>query len=165
MIYHYFGNKDEIYLAVLEEVLAALRHDELQHDTEVEDPVQGLLDVFDQIDRHFATHPRLRQILAFENLNQARHLMRSERIREMAWPVLQRVRRLLAQGVKAGVVRSGIEPLHLYVAMASLAYYGRSHAYTLSRMFRQDMLKPAWQRAHREQTRQMLLAYLAPPPS
>ena len=53
--------------------------------------------------------------------------------------------------------------LHLYVAMVSLAYYGRAHAFTLSRIFNKDLHKATWQKAHLNLTRQMVAAFLAPP--
>ncbi len=161
MLYHYFGSKDDLYIAVLEEVLGDLRHDELQLDAQTLDPMEGLLHIFDYVDQHFATHPRLRKLLAFENLNEARHLARSDRIPEMASPVLSLIRKLLARGVASGQVRPGIDALHLYVSMVSLAYYGRAHAYTLSRIFNRDLHKASWQKAHQKLTREMVAAFLA----
>ncbi|MFT3803581.1 MAG: TetR/AcrR family transcriptional regulator [Burkholderiaceae bacterium] len=160
MLYHYFGGKDALYVAVLEAVIADLRHDELQLDTDVVEPLAGLLQIADFVDRHFATHPRLRKLLAFENLNEARHLARSNRIPEMSSPLIALIGRLLARGTAAGAIRPGIEALHLYVAMVSLSYYGRAHAYTLSRIFDEDLLAPSWQQAHQQLTRQMVAAFL-----
>ena len=162
MLYHYFGSKDELYVAVLEAVLADLRHDELQLDVDAMEPLEGLLCIFDFVENHFAAHPRLRKLLAFENLNEARHLANSTRIPEMATPVLSRIRKLLARGAASGAVRTGVDALHLYVAMVSLSYYGRAHAFTLSRIFQKDLHKPSWQKAHLKLARQMLAAYLAP---
>ena len=162
MLYHYFGNKDELYLCVLEEVLAHLRHDELKLDPGCVEPMQGLLQIFDYVDRHFSRHPELRKLLAFENLNEAKHLCRSTRIAQLASPVLKLIRNLLAHGEACGVIRPGIEALHLYVSMVSLAYYARAHAFTLSRIFGTDLHAPQWQREHLGQTRQMLASFLAP---
>ncbi len=162
MLYHYFGSKDELYVAVLEAVLADLRHDELQLDAEALAPLEGLLRIFDFVDGHFAAHPQLRKLLAFENLNEARHLTRSARIPEMSTPVLSLIRKLLARGAASGQVRRGVDALHLYVAMVSLAYYGRAHAFTLSSIFAKDMHKGSWQKTHLKLTRQMVAAFLAP---
>ncbi|RZI64306.1 MAG: TetR/AcrR family transcriptional regulator [Variovorax sp.] len=162
MLYHYFGNKDDLYVAALEVVLGGLRHDELQIDADTADPLDALLQVFDYVDGHFGSHPALRKLLAFENLNEARHLARSDRILPMSSPVLKLLRRLLARGAAAGTVRAGVDALHLYVAMVSLAYYGRAHAFTLSQIFGKDLHQPAWQRAHLRQTREMVASYLRP---
>ena len=164
MIYHYFGSKDALYVSVLEDVLAQLRHEELQLDFDALAPLEGLLRMFEFIDGHFEAHPELRNLLAFENLNGAQHLKRSTTIREMASPVIALVERLLKRGAKEGSLRAGIDALHLYVAMVSLAYYGRSHAPTLSRIFATDLLASGWQAAHRAQTRRMLTGFLTAPP-
>lgn len=162
MLYHYFGGKDDLYVVVLETVLADLRHDELQLDADALAPMEGLLRIFDFVAGHFAAHPQLRKLLAFENLNEARHLARSGRIPEMATPVLNLIRKLLARGAATGEVRRGVDALHLYVAMVSLSYYGRAHAFTLTRIFNKDLQKPSWQRAHLKLTRAMVEAYLTP---
>lgn len=160
MLYHYFGSKDDLYVVVLEAVLADLRHDELQLDADATEPLEGLLRIYDFVDAHYATHPKLRKLLAFENLNEARHLARSTRIPEMASPTLSLIRKLLARGAAQGQLRRGIDALHLYVAMVSLSYYGRAHAHTLSRIFNKDLQQAAWQRAHQKLTRQMVTAFL-----
>lgn len=162
MLYHYFGGKDDLYILVLETVLADLRDDELQLDAEALPPMEGLLRIFDFVVGHFAAHPQLRKLLAFENLNEARHLARSVRIPQMATPVLNLIRKLLARGAATGEVRAGVDALHLYVAMVSLSYYGRAHAHTLSRIFNRDLNKTSWQKAHQNLSREMVTAFLTP---
>ncbi len=165
MLYHYYGSKDGLYLGVLEEVLGQLRQHELEWDFSKVAPLEGIVQMFDLIDGHFSAHPELRNLLAFENLNKAAHLKRSARIPEMSSPVLKLIGSLLQRGEAAGTFRTGIDPLHLYVAMVSLSYYAKSHAHTLSRIFGRDLLAPDWQQAHNAQTHQMLIAYLTPSPS
>lgn len=160
MLYHYFGGKDALYVCVLEEVLSRLRKEELQLDFDYTEPLDGVLQMADFIDAHFAVRPELRGLLAFENLNRAQHLKRSVKIREMASPVIALLEKLLRRGADAGVFRPDVDALHLYVAMVSLAYYSRAHAPTLSRIFEVDLLEPDWQLAHRAQTRGMLMSFL-----
>lgn len=160
MLYHYFGGKDALYVRVLEEVLLRLRTAELQLDFEAMAPIDGILKMFDFIDTHFGARPELRRLLAFENMNQARHLHRSAVIRDTASPVLDHIGKLLRRGEEGGVFRTGIDALHLYTAMVSLAYYSRAHAPTLSRIFGTDLLGSQWQADHRTQSRQMLVGYL-----
>ena len=162
MLYHYFGGKDALYVMVLEEVLAKLRHEELRLDFEHVEPLQGLLQLFDFIDAHFAQHPELRCLLAYENLNRGQHLKRSLRIPAMASPVISLIDELLRRGESGGNFRSGVDALQLYVAMVSLAYYAKAHAFTLSRIFATELLSPAWQAARAVQTREMLAAYVTP---
>lgn len=165
MLYHYHGSKDALYTRVLEDVLARLREQELQLALDDAEPLPGLLQLFDFIDGHFSTHPELLQLLAFENLSKASHLRKSTRIAQQASPVLALIARLLQRGQAEGLFRAGIDALHLYVAMVSLAYYGKSHAHTLSRIFQVDLLDPDWQTEHRQQNHLMLEGFLLARPA
>lgn len=165
MLYHYFGGKDDLYVCVLEEVLSKLRAEELQLDFSDTEPLEGVLQMFDFIDHHFAKHPELRNLLAFENLNRAQHLKRSTRIPEMSTPVLGLLGKLIQRGESEGVFRPGVDPLQLYITMVSLSYYSKSHGYTLSRIFEQDLLSPTWQQSQHEHTRQLLTAFLVTVPA
>jgi len=165
MVYHYFGSKEALYLEVLEHTLAKLRAEEMQVDVSTVAPLEGVIRLFDFIDSHFTAHPELMSLLSSENLNRAHYLKRSARIPEMSSPVLAALRTLLARGAADGSLRPGVDALHLYVTLVSLAYFHKSNGYTLSRIFQHDMYAPDWQAAHREQTHQMLLSYLRTPAS
>ncbi|MCU0870694.1 MAG: TetR family transcriptional regulator [Burkholderiales bacterium] len=161
MLYHYYGGKDALYVAVLEAGYERLRHDELQLDIAHTAPLDGLLALYAFIDGHFATHPELRGLFAYENLNRARHLRRSTRIPEMSSPVIALVEELIARGRADGSFRDDIDALRLYIAMVSLSYYSKSHAHTLSRIFGTDLLAPQWQAAQAADVRRMLTTFVA----
>lgn len=162
MIYHYFSGKEALYIEVLEHTLAQLRTEELKLDFSALAPLEGLMQLFDFIDRHFSAHPELMKLLSSENLNKARFMQKSLLIPVMATPVLVLLQTLLQRGAADGTVAVGIDPLHLYVTLVSLAYFHKSNAHTLSRIFQSDLLSPAWQRDHSMQTRRMLLQFLTP---
>ena len=67
MIYHYFGSKSELYLAVLEEALGGLRRRELQIDIEHLEPREGLLQLFDFMSNYFEGNQHLVRLLSAEN--------------------------------------------------------------------------------------------------
>ena len=77
MIYHYFGGKDGLYVAVLEHVLGELRHEELKLDIEHVSPVEGMLQLFDFTYEHFGAHHEMIHLLSGENMLSARFLKRS----------------------------------------------------------------------------------------
>ncbi|EEA04647.1 hypothetical protein BH160DRAFT_0179 [Burkholderia sp. H160] len=99
-------------------------------------------------------------LLSWENLNRARALKKSKVIQAMSSPVLDKLRTLIRRGEAAGTLRKGIDPLHQYVTLVSLAYFHRSNAYTLSRMFDTDMLAPSWHTDHTAQTHELVRAFL-----
>jgi AcrR family transcriptional regulator len=160
MIYHYFGGKDRLYVAVLEHVLGELRAEELKLDVEHVGPVEGMLQLFDFTYDHFGKHPELIHILSGENLLRARFLKKSARTPVVASPLIAMISELLKRGEKAGVFRRGIDPLQLYVSMVGFAYFHRSNAHTLSVIFKSDILKADWQAEHKRYAREMVLGFL-----
>jgi AcrR family transcriptional regulator len=89
MLYHYFGSKSALYVAVLENALGGLRTEELRLDVEHFDPLEGLLQLFDFMNSHFEQHRDLVTLLTAENLLNARYMRKSARIRDMSSPVLE----------------------------------------------------------------------------
>jgi len=160
MIYHYFGDKDGLYVTVLEHVLGELRREELKLEVDHVAPLEGMLELFDFIHAHFGSHPELIPLLSGENLLRARFLRRSVKAPIVASPLIELIRRLLERGAREGVFRSGIDPLQLYVMMVALSYFHRSNAHTLSVLFRTDLLEPAWQAEQKRNADQMLTRFL-----
>lgn len=163
MIYHYFGDKAGLYVAVLEQALGELRVEELKLDVDAGSPRQGLLQLFDFISAHFEGHPELVKLLSGENLLEAAHLKRSDDTPVISSPILALIEDLLLRGTEDGSVRSGIDPLHLYVAMVGLSYFHLSNAWTLSVIFKRDLQTDGWRSDHRRMARAMLVEYLRPP--
>src|SRR3546814_9139692 len=59
MIYHYFGGKQPLYIAVLETGLSELREAERGFSSDEESALDALLHLYDFIHKHFASHPKL----------------------------------------------------------------------------------------------------------
>jgi AcrR family transcriptional regulator len=162
MIYHYFTDKDGLYVAVLEQVLSELRNEELKLAVDHVPPMQGMIELYDFIHEHFGRHPELIHLLTGENLLRARFLERSTKTPIVASPLIDLIAQLLRRGEREGAFRRGVDPLRLYVKMVALSYFHRSNAYTLSIIFRTDLLASAWQAEYRREGEAMLRAYLKP---
>lgn len=160
MIYHYFEDKDGLYLTVLEHVLGELRREELKLEVDHVAPLAGMLQLFDFVHGHFGAHPELIALLSGENLLRARFLKKSVKTPIVASPLIELVARLLERGVREGVFRSGIDPLQLYVMMVALSYFHRSNADTLSAIFRTDLRDERWQAQQRDHAEEMLTRFL-----
>jgi AcrR family transcriptional regulator len=160
MIYHYFGGKDRLYVAVLEHVLGELRAEELKLDVEHVSPIDGMMQLFDFTYEHFGKHPELIHILSGENLLRARFLKKSSKTPVVASPLIAMIGELLKRGEKARIFRRGIDPLQLYVSMVGFAYFHRSNAHTLSVIFKSDILEAGWQAEHKRYAKEMMLGFL-----
>jgi len=111
MIYHYFGNKEGLYLAVLERVYEDLRGTErrlnLDH-LEPEVAIQRLVEFNFDYSRQ---HPEMISLINSENLHRARHLSRSRKVRELHSPFVKLIGDILRRGVAKGVFRPGLDPV------------------------------------------------------
>lgn len=147
LIYYYFTSKDDLFLAVLEGAYADIREAEKQlHLTDLA-PAQAIRRLTEFTWDYYIAHPEFITLLNSENLHQARHLTKSERIRDMNSPVIQTLGDILERGRSEGLFRGGIDPVQLYISIASLAYFFLSNNYTLSAVFDRNLMSA---KAHSE---------------
>lgn len=142
LIYYYFGNKDELFLAVLEQTYADIREAERELQLEKLAPADALRRLVMFTWEHYLAHPEFLTLLNSENLHRGRHLQESKRIREMNSPLIQTLGEVLERGRQEGLFRGGIDPLQLYVSIAGLAYFYLSNNHTLSAIFGRDLMAP-----------------------
>src|ERR1044072_184536 len=117
MIYHYFGDKDGLYLAVLEATYAAIRRAEQRLHLGDRDPVEGMRELVRFTWAYFIAHPEFLSLLGTENLNKPAYLKRSQRIRELHSPLVGMISGLLERGERERVFRAGVDPVQLYVTV------------------------------------------------
>ena len=142
LIYYYFSGKDELFLAVLEQTYADIREAERALHLTALPPEQALRRLVAFTWEHYLAHPEFLTLLNSENLHRARHLKESVRIREMNSPLIQTLGDLLERGRRDGLFRGGVDPVHLYISIAGLAYFYLSNNPTLSVIFGRDLMTP-----------------------
>ncbi len=141
MLYYYFGSKENLFLAVLEDSYARIRSAEKALDLEHADPREALKRLIDFTWRYYLEHPEFMTLLNSENLHKGRHVRRSRRVLEMHSPLVETLRGILRRGEKAGLFRSGVDPVQLYISIAGEGYFYLSNRYTLSRIFDRDLME------------------------
>lgn len=143
MIYHYFGDKDALYLAVLEDAYRHIRNAEHRLDLARKQPVEGLRKLALFTWHYFLDHPEFLSILATENLNQARYLRNAPSITEMHSNFISELEGVLQRGEQNGDFRAGLDAVDVYLTIASLGFFYLSNRYTLSTIFQRDLAAPA----------------------
>jgi TetR/AcrR family transcriptional regulator len=121
LVYHYFGDKDALYLAVLEWVYEEIRAQEHKLNLEGLPPNEAIKKLIESSFDHLATHPDFIVLLNDENRGGARHVSGSRKLEAMHSPLVNMVSKILAEGVRAGMFRKGINPVHLYISIAGLS--------------------------------------------
>ncbi len=142
MLYYYFGDKDALFLAVLEHAYAGIRSAEQELRLLDTPPIAAVERLVEFTWRYYLEHPEFLTLLNSENLHRARHLKRSKNIRAMNSPLIATLREVLRRGEAQGLFRGDVDPLQLYISIAGLAYFYLSNNHTLSQVFDRDLGAP-----------------------
>ena len=162
LVYHYFGDKDALYLAVLEWVYEEIRAQERELNLEGLPPEQAIKKLIESSFDYLAAHPDFIVLLNDENRGGARHVRGSRKLEAMHSPLVSLVSTTLSQGVKAGIFRRGINPVHLYISIAGLSYFYFSNTPTLSAIFGKDLSSRAARQARRKHVVDLVMHSLRP---
>lgn len=162
MIYHYFGDKEGLYLAVLEAAYAEIRSEEIKLDLGKRDPIEGMRELLLFTWNYYRNHPEFLSLLATENLHKAAYLKRSKKIRELHSPLVGMIDDLLQRGAKQKMFRRNVDPVELYISIAALGFFYMSNRYTLSTIFGRDLTAPENIKARGQHLVDVVLGYLRP---
>lgn len=160
MLYHYFGGKEGLYVAVLEDAYGAFRAAERKLSIDDLPPDAGFRGLVEFTFDYCAENPRFIALLNNENLYRGRHVKRSAQVRDLYSPLIDTIKRLLARGHKTGLFRNGIDPVRLYISIAALAYFYFSNIHTLSTALGRDFSAPAERQAHRRHVVDLVIGAL-----
>jgi TetR/AcrR family transcriptional regulator len=162
LVYHYFGDKDALYLAVLEWVYEEIRAQERKLNLAGLPPERAIKKLIESSFDHLAAHPDFIVLLNDENRGGARHVRGSRKLEAMHSPLVSMVSTILGEGVKARVFRKGINPVHLYISIAGLSYFFFSNTPTLSAIFGRDLSNRAAKLARRKHVVDLVMHSLRP---
>lgn len=157
MLYHYFENKERLYIQVLEAAYAAIREQERQLDLAVLDPTAALLRLTRFTWDHFSHNRVFIDLTRNENLVGGQFIRQSETIAAMSSPLIDLIAGTIRRGLDSGAFRNRVDPLQLYVSIVALSSHHLSNAHTLSAAFQTDLTTPAWLNARRAHVEEMVL--------
>src|SRR3954469_7034870 len=139
LINYYFGGKEKIYLAVLEQVYAEIRHAESFLDLEHLAPVDAILRIVEFTFDYYLSHQYFVRIVVAENQAKGRYLRKLKTMGILNRPIIDLLSRVIARGQASGAFRKGIDPLDVHMAIAALGNFNVSHQHTFSAIFGRDM--------------------------
>ncbi|MDW8443628.1 MAG: TetR/AcrR family transcriptional regulator [Acetobacteraceae bacterium] len=160
MIYAYFGGKEELWLAALESVYAAMRAEEGRLAVDHLAPEEGIAQLVRFKLRYTAAHPEVVALLNSENLHRARFLRRSSLVPSLYSPIIATLRTLLARGAAEGRLRDDVDPVQLYISITALSHFYLANAHTLSVIFGRDLLAADAVAAREQHAVAVILGYL-----
>ena len=149
MIYYYFGNKEGLFIEVLENAYRRMNDAELKLKLNNSQPVEGLNEVIGFVLSYYRKNPEFITLLNLENLQRGKHIAKSQRARDYSWPAIATVGELLQNGIAQGLFRADVSPRNVYMLIMATAYFYMSNRYTLSVFLGENLQTPeaiaAWQ--------------------
>ena len=143
MIYYYFGGKEQLYVAVLEQAYSRIRAVEQQLDVEHLDPVEAIRELAGLTFDHHEAHPDFIRLVSIENIHRAEHIARSEVLSKLANPALDVLGRILERGWDAGLFRDDLDALDVHQVISAYCVFRTANRHTFGVIFGRDMLDPA----------------------
>ena len=165
MLYHYWGNKEALYSAVLLDAYREIRQGERELTLSQFQPAEAIDRMVRFTFRHFLANPWFPRLLAVENLQNARFLKQIKDLPALHSPLVAELRDILERGHKLGVFRTDVDPMQLYISIAGLGYFYVSNMKTLSVIFGRDLGDLAMIQEREAQAVQMVLDYLRTKPA
>lgn len=160
MLYHYYESKDHLYVCVLERVYSDVRIAERQFDPSACTPEEGISRLIEFTFDHFVQHPDLIRLVMGENMLRAAYLRRSQLIPSMNVQLQRTMKLILDQGAAAGVFRTGIDPVQLWLTIFSLCWTHLANRHTLSWMLQADLSDASLLGERRAHVQEVILRYL-----
>jgi AcrR family transcriptional regulator len=140
MMYHYFGNKEELFRITLEDAYLAFRQAEAALEIEKDDPVTAMTRLITFTWQYYLDHPEFITLVNTENLHMARHLKASKRTPEMSRAFVGRMETLLRRGADAGIFRSDLDAVQVLITIAAIGYHYLTNCFTGSIIYERDMM-------------------------
>jgi len=156
MLYHYYENKETLYLKVLEAVYSDIRAQESGLDLEALPAEEALIRLVRFTWDHFSENRLFIDITRNENLVGGRFIRSSKAIAKMSSPLILMIADTIKRGLKSGVFRHTADPLQLYISIVALCSHHLSNVHTLSAVFQTDLSDPKWLRDRRRHVEAMV---------
>jgi AcrR family transcriptional regulator len=142
MIYYYFGSKEGLFIAVLEEMYRRFNAAEEKLVLDTAQPVEALTDVIRFMWSYYQRNPEFITLLNTENLHRGKHIAKSLRAREFSSAAVSVLGDVLARGADLGLFRKDVAARDVYLMIAALGYFYLSNRFTLSAFLGEPLETP-----------------------
>nr|WP_295467094.1 TetR family transcriptional regulator [Mesorhizobium sp.] len=135
LLYHHFGNKDDLYRVALETVYSEIRNKERALHLSDLTPLEAMRTLVGYSFDYLVDHPEFIKLVSDENAQGAPHAAKSDELTEMHWPLVELLTETLRRGALEGTFRDDMDPINVYISIAGISYFYFSNNPTLSAIF------------------------------
>lgn len=160
MVYHYFGEKEALYLACLERVYFHIREEEAKLILNEEEPLEAMRELVAFTFDHMRNNPDFVRMAGVENTQQGRFIRKLPQLASAAENHIRRLHRILEIGAQNGLIRPGIDAFQLYLSILSLSYLHLSNRHTLAITYGRELTETNWLDQRRKHVCEMVSFYI-----
>ena len=130
MIYHYFGGKEQLFEAVIEDAYSGIRGSETELGLDGLEATEALQALVTFTWQYYLENPEFITLVNSANLHQARHIAGNKQLRKLQKAYVETVDGILARGVAEGKFRKGIDAVQLCITIAAIGFYYLTNRHT-----------------------------------
>jgi AcrR family transcriptional regulator len=160
MIYYYFGGKEQLYIAVIEEAYRKIRSIESGLDLVHQPPEDAMRALVGFTFDYQNGHPEFIRLVMNENILNGAYVAQSKDIQRLNRAVINTVGDLLARGQREGTFRPDLDPVDLHMSISALCFFNVANRATFSTIFKRDMASQKALAVRRAQVVDLVLRYV-----
>jgi AcrR family transcriptional regulator len=138
MVVYHFGNKEKLYIEVLEQVYQAIRQHETGLNLAAMEPELAMSKLVEASFDYHVSHPDFMRLVCTENLLRGRYISQSPRIKALNRSALDVLDDILARGQQQGVFIREVETIDVHRLISSICVHHVSNRYTFNALFSPD---------------------------
>lgn len=142
MIYYYFGSKQGLYIAVLENAYRGIRDAEKTLDLGHAPPVEAMRRLVAFTLDYYQEHPSFVALVIAENQSGGRHIRKANRMHRLNSSIVDVISDVLVRGAREGTFRTDVDAVDLHMTIASLGWFQIANRHTFGYIFGRDFASP-----------------------
>lgn len=160
LVYHYFGNKNALFVAVMEAAYVTIRSHHNDMNLRDRAPEDAMEELVRSTFRLFSDNPHIIGLLSSENMHGAAHIRESEQIKSLYNPLLEFISETLERGRQAGVFHADVDPVELFISINAQSYFHLSNQHTLGFILHRNLTTPESLAAREDHVTDVVLSFL-----
>lgn len=140
MIYYYFGGKEQLYMAVLENAYRGIRDAEQAIHADDLPPVEALRRIAELTYDHHRNHTAFIRLVSIENIHHGEYIKRLEGLRTINKPAVDVLEKVIERGSAEGVMRSDVDAFDVHLLISSYCFFQVANQHTFGYLFDRDLL-------------------------
>ncbi|MCX8956362.1 TetR family transcriptional regulator [Erwinia psidii] len=165
MVVYHFSDKENLYIAVLEQVYLAIRQHEAGLNLEQLPPEEAVIRLAEASFDYHISHPDFLRLVCSENLMRGRYISHSARIKTLNQSALDVLDGILTRGKASGVFNPQTDTVDVHRLISSICTHNVANRYTFNTLFGGNETEQQSIDRNRRLVVEATLRYLRPPRS